>query len=434
MNCKELIQNITSGNYDQELKTLYADESMLEMQKNRYISALESFYVNFGDADGVHIFSAPGRTEICGNHTDHQHGMCVAGAINLDVIAVARGRPKSDSTVNVFSEGYSLITFDCNDMKYSLQDQGTTTALVKGALQGLKNSGFQVGGFDCYITSNVIVGAGLSSSAAIENAIGSVVNHLFNEGKIIPAEIAKASKYSENVYFGKPCGLLDQMASSVGGLVYLDFMDSNNPEYKKIDIDFAKNGYSLCIVDVKASHADLTADYAAIPQEMRSVAVYFGKDFLREVNPSDFYSNIANLRSRCSDRAILRAYHFFEEEKRVENLVKALEQNDFQGFLDNVKLSGQSSFMYLQNIYSPSDPKNQGVAIGLAFTQKFLESSNSGESKGVFRVHGGGFAGTIQVFVKDAYVKEYKEKIEQIFGLNSCHIMKIRPAGSVKVF
>lgn len=439
MNCEDLIKQISEGKADAVLANLYAEKSALQNQKERYICALRAFCKNFGDfaayaessnvLNGVQIFSAPGRTEICGNHTDHQHGKCVAASINLDVLAVARA--SKSSVVNVLSEGYPLVSFDSSDLTLQEKEKGTLAALVKGVLQGVKNSVFLVGGFDCYITSNVIVGAGLSSSAAIENAVGCIVNHLFNGGKINPVQVAKFSKFSENVYFFKPCGLLDQMASSVGGLLCLDFLDFENPQYKKIDLDFSAFGYSLCIVDVKASHADLTADYAAIPEEMHSVAAYFGKDFLRQVAPADFYANIAKVRKVCSDRAVLRAFHFFEEETRVENLEKALQNNDFSGFLQNVEESGESSFKFLQNIYSPANPDKQNVAVALAFTQKFLKEQ--GNKAGVCRIHGGGFAGTIQVFIKNEFVEHYKQTIEQIFGNNSCHIMKIRSSGTVKV-
>lgn len=439
MNCEDLIKRISEGKADAALANLYAEKNALQKQKERYVFALRAFCKNFGDftdsvensniLNGVQIFSAPGRTEICGNHTDHQHGKCVAASINLDVLAVARA--SGNSAVNVLSEGYPLASFDSSDLNLKENEKGTLTALVKGVLKGAESGGFLVGGFDCYITSNVIVGAGLSSSAAIENAVGCIVNHLFNGGKIGPVQIAKFSKFSENVYFFKSCGLLDQMASSVGGLLCLDFLDFENPQYKKIDLNFSTFGYSLCIVDVKASHANLTADYAAIPKEMHSVASYFGKDFLRQVVPADFYANIAELRKICSDRAVLRAFHFFEEETRVENLEKALQNNDFSGFLQNAEESGESSFKFLQNIYSPADPAKQNVAVALAFTQKFLKEQ--GNRAGVCRIHGGGFAGTIQVFIKNEFVEHYKQKIEQIFGNNSCHIMKIRSQGAVKV-
>lgn len=432
MNCSELVEKISNGGLDQELKTLYVDSEIFESTKKRYIQAVKSFEQKFGGEGDVHIFSAPGRSEVCGNHTDHQHGMCVAASINLDVVAVARKR--DDSKVNVLSEGYDLISCDSKDLKFSQADSGTTKALIRGVLKGCLEEGFAVGGFDCYMTSNVIVGAGLSSSAALENALGTAVNHFYNDGKMSAIDVAKISKYAENVYFCKPCGLLDQMASSVGGLIHIDFKDVENPQVNKIDVDFSAFGYSLCIVDVHASHADLTEDYASIPKEMKSVAEYFGQTHLRNVKPEDFYSNLAGVRAKCSDRAMLRAYHFFEEEENVQNLVKKLEEKDFPGFLHFVKASGNSSYKFLQNIYSPRIPENQSVSIALAFSQKYLETQKGcRDSKGVCRVHGGGFAGTIQAFVKDQFVSEYKENIEKIFGSDSCHVLKVRPAGSVKV-
>lgn len=432
MNVKELSKYISDGELDQKLKELYVDTSLIDLERKRYLTSLEKFAQNFGDLGDVGIYSAPGRSEVCGNHTDHQHGLCVAASINLDVVAIAR--PRTDGLVNVLSEGYDMIIVDSSELKYAQAEQSSTKALIKGVLKGMKEEGYAVGGFDCYLTSNVIVGAGLSSSAAFENALGTVINHLYNDGKINAIEIAKASKFAENVYFGKPCGLLDQMASSVGGLINIDFKDVENPDVKKIDVDFSSFGYSLCIVDVHASHADLTPEYAAIPQEMKSVAEFFGQTHLRNVNPEDFYANIAKIREVCSDRSVLRAYHFFEEEENVQNLVKKLEQKDFPGFLHFVKASGNSSYKFLQNIYSLKNPEKQSVSIALAFSQKYLETQKgSKDSKGVCRVHGGGFAGTIQAFVKDQYVQEYKENIEGIFGKDSCHVLKVRQCGSIKV-
>ena len=432
MKLSELKEYVSGSDFESKLSELYVDKNMFSFQKKRYQDAILSFEKSFGYEEDIHIFSAPGRSEVCGNHTDHQHGMCVASSINLDVVAIARIR--NDSKVNVLSEGYDLISIDSSDLKFCQGDTGTTKALIRGVLKGMTEEGFKTGGFDCYLTSNVIVGAGLSSSAAFENALGSVISHLFNEGKISPVEIAKCSKFSENVYFGKPCGLLDQTASAVGGLISIDFKDVESPIVNKINVDFSAFGYSLCIVDVKASHADLTPDYAAIPQEMKTVAEFFGKTHLRNVNPEDFYQNIAELRKKCSDRAILRAYHFFEEEENVKNLIKKLEEKDFPGFLHFVKASGNSSNKFLQNIYSPRIPEHQSISIALAFSQKFLETQKgSKDSKGVCRVHGGGFAGTIQAFVKDQFVEEYKSKIDGIFGEGSCHVLKVRPAGSVKV-
>lgn len=432
MNVKELSKYISDGELDQKLKELYVDTSLIDLERKRYLTSLEKFAQNFGDSGDVGIYSAPGRSEVCGNHTDHQHGLCVAASINLDVVAIAR--PRTDGLVNVLSEGYDMIIVDSNELKYAQAEQSSTKALIKGVLKGMKEDGYAIGGFDCYLTSNVIVGAGLSSSAAFENALGTVINHLYNDGKINAIEIAKASKFAENVYFGKPCGLLDQMASSVGGLINIDFKDVENPDVKKIDVDFSSFGYSLCIVDVHASHADLTPEYAAIPQEMKSVAEFFGQTHLRNVNPEDFYANIAKIREVCSDRSVLRAYHFFEEEENVQNLVKKLEQKDFPGFLHFVKASGNSSYKFLQNIYSLKNPEKQSVSIALAFSQKYLETQKgSKDSKGVCRVHGGGFAGTIQAFVKDQYVQEYKENIEGIFGKDSCHVLKVRQCGSIKV-
>ncbi len=453
MKASVLIEQINNGNLDDILRSLYVDKALIPGQQKRYCLALHSFIDAFGD-DDVSLFSSPGRSEVCGNHTDHQRGLCVAASINLDVVAVAKVR--SDNVINILSDGYPLISVDCTSLKKISAEEGTTKALIKGVLKGILEQGGDIGGFDCYLTSNVIVGAGLSSSAAFENALGTVINHLFNNAKLDAIQIAKISKYSENVYFGKPCGLLDQLTSSIGSLIQIDFEDCDNPAVKKIAVDFSIFGYSLCIVDVKQSHADLTSDYAAILDDMHSVAAFWGKEYLRQIRPADFYANISHLRTACGDRAVLRALHFFKEEDNVLNLVQSLERGDFNGFLRIIKASGDSSFKNLQNIYSLTNPSLQSLSVALAFTEQFFEilseslsgtlskttefSSEFHPAKsveqaisGVCRVHGGGFAGTIQVFVKDEYVNAYKDYIEKIFGHDSCYILKVRQTGSTKI-
>lgn len=425
MNIDEIKKTIESGGLDGKLKELYVDADMIFAQRKRFLGSLAQFEKNFSSKD-VSIFSSPGRSEISGNHTDHQHGMAVAAAVNMDVLCVAA--KNSSHTVCVISEGYEPFRIDSRNLEIVKQEEGTTVALIKGILSGMKENGFEIGGFDCYMTSSVLQGSGLSSSAAFENAIGTIVNYFFNGGKIHPTEIAKISKFAENVYFGKPSGLLDQIASSTGGLITIDFKDPENPLVKKIDVDFERFGSTLCIVDTKGSHAELTDEYAAIPKEMKTVASFFKKTHLRNVDSSDFYENIAELRKTCSDRAILRAIHFFTEEENVSHISDCLEKNDFEGFLHFIKKSGNSSFKFLQNIYSTKHPEIQNISLALALSEHLLEDGN-----GVARVHGGGFAGTIQAFVRNDFVPTYRENIEAVFDKGSCHTLKIRPCGSVNV-
>ena len=303
---------------------------------------------------------------------------------------------------------------------------GKSEGLIRGVCKGIKDANGNVGGFEAYVTSNVLNGAGMSSSAAFEVLIGTILSYLYNDGNIDAVKIAQIAQYAENVYFGKPCGLMDQCACSVGSLINIDFEDPSNPIVKKIDVDFASYAHSLCITDTKGSHADLTDAYAAIPAEMKAVAAVFGKEFLREVCPCEFRANIAKVREACGDRAVIRALHFFQEEDRVDNLVSALEENRFEDFLANIKASGNSSYKYLQNVFANFE--DQAVSIGLAFSEDYLV-----DGKGVSRVHGGGFAGTIQAFVRDDAVAGYKALMDAIFGEGSCQVLKIRSIGGTKV-
>ena len=320
-----------------------------------------------------------------------------------------------------------MITVDLSDLKMRKGEEGTSAGLIRGMAHGLQENGHKIGGFQAFVTSDVLNGAGMSSSAAFEVLVGTILSGLYNDMGISPVEIAQVAQYSENVYFGKPCGLMDQMACSVGGLIHIDFADPQKPVVEKVDVDFSAYRHSLCITDTKGSHADLTDDYALIPQEMKQVADFFGKEFLREVNPEDFYKNMAKIREKCGDRPVLRALHFFEEEKRVELEVAALQTGNFQGFLANVQKSGDSSFKFLQNIYSNKDVQNQSVSIGLAVSDSILSGH------GTSRVHGGGFAGTIQAFVADDFVETYRETLDGVYGEGSCHVLKVRPFGGIKV-
>ena len=424
-NLEIIKQQFKNKELDNRLADIYGDSpEVVEDQRIRYLKALENYEQLFGDTE-VEIYSAPGRTEIGGNHTDHQHGMVLAGSVNLDTIAVVGKNDKN--TIELVSEGYAPIKVDLDDLAVDKDAYGTTAALIKGAAAGLQERGYKIGPFKAYMTSNVLNGAGLSSSAAFETAIGTIFSGMYNEGKVSPVEIAMIGQYAENVYFGKPCGLMDQMACSVGSIVAIDFKDTSKPSVEKVEFDLDAQGYSLCIVDTKGSHADLTEDYAAVPREMKEIAALFGKQVLREVLGDEFYEKLPELYETIGHRNILRALHFLEEDKRVEKEVQVLQEGSFTEFLKLVEESGDSSYKYLQNIYSNKDVQNQSVSIGLAFSEKFLGPN------GVCRVHGGGFAGTIQVFVKKEAVSDYKEKIEGIFGKGTCHVLRIRKYGGVKV-
>lgn len=410
--------------YDDTLLDVYVDKSTLTRQRDRYIKAIETFESIYGNED-VSIFSAPGRSEIGGNHTDHQHGEVLAASINLDAIAIVKAT--EDRVVKLASDSPSVITVSLADLEKKKEEEGTTLSLIKGVLAGLRNRGYNIGGFQTYITSDVLIGAGLSSSAAFETLIGTIVNGLYNDMSISPLEIAIIGQYAENVYFGKPCGLLDQMTSSVGSLVHIDFANPEKPFVEKIDYDLSGQGYSLCIVDTKGSHADLTDDYAAIPAEMKQAAGCFGKEFLNEVGEAELLAGIVKVREVAGDRAALRAIHFVEENKRVRNEVSALKNDDFQTFLKNVRASGNSSFKFLQNVYSNHDVAHQNVSVALAASEAIL-----GEDE-VCRVHGGGFAGTIQAFVKNEHVEGYRNYMSLIFGEGSCAVLMIRKYGGIRI-
>ena len=422
-NSRTLKEELLQGKYQELFQDIYQDKAGAEAPTSRYARAIEKFEELFGEKQ-VEIYSAPGRSEVGGNHTDHQHGMVLATSINLDAIAVVS--PAESSVMQVVSEGYDMVQVDTGDLEEKYEEEGTTAALIRGVAAALAEKGYKVGGFQAYITSDVLIGAGLSSSAAFEVLLGTIISGLYNDMKIDPVEIAKAGQFAENVYFGKPCGLMDQMASSVGGLIHIDFKDTQAPSVKKVPSDFQAYQYSLCIVDTKASHANLTDDYAKIPEEMKKVAAFFKKKVLREVEEQEFFEQIPGLRSILGDRPVLRALHFFEEEKRVEKQVEALEEGDFQRFLELVKESGNSSFKYLQNIYINRDEQNQSMSIALGVSESILQEH------GVSRVHGGGFAGTIQVFVENSFVEEYRKAIDHIFGKGSCHVLKVRQVGGIK--
>lgn len=345
--------------------------------------------------------------------------------IDLDAIAIVK--PLEENVVKVISDGYDLITIDLSDLSLKEEEKESTTALIKGVLSGAKEHGYKLGGFQAYITSDVLIGAGLSSSAAFETIIGTIVSGLYNDMKIDAIEIAIIGQYAENVYFGKPCGLMDQMACSVGSLVHIDFADPTKPVVEKVEFDFDQKGYSLCITDTKGSHADLTADYAAVPAEMKAAATVFSKEVLHDVTKEEIIQNLSKIREQAGDRAALRALHFIEENERVKKEVAALQNDQLDTFFKTVKASGDSSFKFLQNVYTTADVQHQNVSVALALSENVLGDN------GTCRVHGGGFAGTIQAFVKNEAVAEYKEAMDHLFGENSCHVLKNRKYGGMKV-
>lgn len=411
-------------NIDETLKKLYGEKA-LNAQRERYQKAEKAFEELFGAQENTMIFSASGRTEIGGNHTDHNRGKVLAAAVSLDVIAFVV--PTADGVITVKSEGFPQDIVDVSDLSVKETDKNTSAALIRGVADAFKRDGLSVGGFKAYTTSNVLKGSGISSSAAFEVLIGTILSHLYNGGKVSPVKIAQFAQYAENAHFGKPSGLMDQMASSVGGFIEIDFADTSNPVIDAISYDFANSGYSLCIVDTKGNHADLTPEYAAIPVEMKSVAKFFGKNELRDITREQLWENIAEVRKACGDRAVSRAFHFFDENERVDREAAALRKGDVEAFLREVTASGNSSFKYLQNIFTSVDSKEQGMVLGLYTAEKVLNG------RGACRVHGGGFAGTIQAFVPNDLLEKFISEMEHLFGEGSCYNLFIRPLGGTKV-
>lgn len=411
-------------NIDETLKKLYGEKA-LNAQRERYQKAEKAFEELFGAQENTMIFSASGRTEVGGNHTDHNRGKVLAAAVSLDVIAFVV--PTADGVITVKSEGFPQDVVDVSDLSVKETDKNTSAALIRGVADAFKRDGLSVGGFKAYTTSNVLKGSGISSSAAFEVLIGTILSHLYNGGKVSPVKIAQFAQYAENAHFGKPSGLMDQMASSVGGFIEIDFADTSNPVIDAISYDFANSGYSLCIVDTKGNHADLTPEYAAIPVEMKSVAKFFGKNELRDITREQLWENIAEVRKACGDRAVSRAFHFFDENERVDREAAALRKGDVETFLREVTASGNSSFKYLQNIFASVDSKEQGMVLGLYTAEKILNG------RGACRVHGGGFAGTIQAFVPNDLLEKFISEMEHLFGEGSCYNLFIRPLGGTKV-
>ena len=374
------------------------DDKIISYQRNRYKQLGEKFENIFGGIPEKYI-SSPGRTEISGNHTDHNHGKVIAASINLDSIAAVSA---NSNDVVLYSEGYTEpFLVNLSNTQPVEEEKASTHALIRGVAAGFKNSGYNIGGFNAYITSDVLIGSGLSSSASVEILFGAILNHLYNSGKVSNEEIAIIGQNAEKYYFGKPCGLMDQLACSMGGIIEIDFYNPKKPTFNKIDYDFLTAGYNLIVVDTEGNHADLTEDYAAIPEEMRQVANYFNKEFCSEISLDELFQNMKSLRENVSDRAILRAFHYLEENRRVDMQIDALNKNDFNEFLRLVNESGNSSYKYLQNIYSPHNVEKQNVSLALAMTDTFIKD----KGKGACRVHGGGFAGTIQVFLPEELIQ-----------------------------
>ena len=448
---KETINALKNGEYDDKLTYLYScDKNDVKKYSDRYIDVINGFEETFGkDGDialfsapgrteiggnhielfgeeNVDIYSAPGRTEVGGNHTDHQHGCVLAGSVNLDVISAAR--PNGTNTVRIQSRNYPLDVIELDSLEIREKEFDKAISLIRGVIKKFVDLGYDVKGFDAYTTSNVLKGSGLSSSAAFEVLVGTIINGLFANNEVNPIEIAKFGQFAENVYYNKPSGLMDQMASSVGSVVAIDFKSTEEPIVEKVEFDLKKHNHALCIIDSGADHADLTDEYATIPSDMKAVAGFFGKEFLREVDENKFMANIKNIRAKLNnDRAVLRAIHFFNDNKRAQEEVKALKNDDFELFKQLVKKSGQSSYMYLQNVFATSMPKNQAVSLTLALCDEILGD------KGAYRVHGGGFAGTVQAFVPLDMLDEFKTKIENVLGENMCHVLSIRPVGGYEL-
>ncbi len=428
---QQLLQRLSDGTCDPCLTALYApsgDPDVLTLARQRATQAAKGFQAAFspdGSAPAA-LFSGPGRTEIGGNHTDHQHGHVLCGSVDLDTLACAG--PNGGNTVRIHSEGYAPLEVSLSCLDVVPEEKNTSAALVRGVAAGFVQRGKAVGGFDAYVTSNVLSGSGLSSSAAYEVLVGNIFNHLFCADALTPMELAQIGQKAENVYFGKPCGLMDQAASAVGSAVAIDFADPAAPVVRRIDFDFDQCGYALCIVDTGSCHADLTDDYASIPQEMGQVAAYFGQTVLRDVDQKRFWAELASLRAQVGDRAILRAIHFFHDDRRAAEEADALAAGQFQRFLDLVNESGRSSAEFLQNVIAGTDPKEQAVALSLAVAQEALGG------QGAVRIHGGGFAGTIQAFVPNDRLEHFRSTMENLLGSGMCHVLRIRPVGGCVVY
>ena len=419
----DTLSNLKEGKYNSQFAYIYAcDESNEGKYEDRFVDAINEFENIYGKKEQIALFSAPGRTEIGGNHTDHQHGCVLAAGVNIDVIAVAA--PNGEDVIRIKSKGYNMDVIYLNDLDVKEEQYDKAISLIRGVTKKFVDLGYDVKGFDAYTTSNVMKGSGLSSSAAFEVLVGTIINGLYANSEVNPVEIAKFGQFAENVYYNKPSGLMDQMASSVGSVVAIDFKSTQEPVIKRVDLDLNKYEHALCIIDSGADHADLTDEYAAVTYEMKAVSQFFGKEYLRDVDEDEFYAKMKELRAAVqNDRAVLRAMHFFEDNRRAQEEAILLQNDDFEGFLEVIKESGRSSYMYLQNVYASSQPTKQAVSLTIALCEKILGN------RGGFRVHGGGFAGTVQAFVPFDMLDEFKTKIEAVLGEGMCHVLSVRPVG-----
>lgn len=429
LSCKTLMDQIAGGSWDERLNHLYccSGGEALEAVRARTIEAVKRYQELFSAGDDVQValFSSPGRTELGGNHTDHQHGCVLAASVNMDMLSVAA--PNGTNQVRIHSEGYPVLTVDLSDLSPVESEKETSASLVRGVAARMTELGQAPAGFDAYVCSSVPAGSGLSSSAAYEVLVGTIFNVLFCNQVFTPVQVAQIGQYAENVFFGKPCGLMDETASAVGGVVSIDFKDPSAPIVRKVNFDFPATGHTLCIINSGADHADLTDAYAAITNEMKSVAACFGKEVLRDVDETTFRATIPDLRKALGDRAVLRAIHFFDENRRAVQEAQALEKGDFAAFLALVRASGMSSSLYLQNTFAPSDPKQQAIPMVLWAAEEVLQGT------GAVRVHGGGFAGTVQAFVPNDKLPAFLNAMEELLGKDMCHMLSIRPEGGCLV-
>lgn len=426
-NAVQLVEQLKRGDFDNALCRLYGeDPNVLSRQRERYAKAVKEFEKHFDGTRELRLYSAPGRTEIGGNHTDHNHGVVMAAAVDLDMVAVVA--QNNSTQVNIYSQNFERTdSVDVSCLTPQEQEKGSSPSLIRGIAARIVELGGTVGGFDAYTTSDVLRGSGLSSSAAFEVLVGEIFNAEFNDRRFSAVDNAKIGQYAENVFFDKPCGLMDQTACAVGSAITIDFKEPASPVVDKIPFDIAKHGFCLCITDTKGSHADLTDDYAAIRREMESVAEFLGKKVLRDVDEEVFFSKIAEIREELGDRAVLRAIHFFADCKRAKALYEAVADDRFDDFLHLIVDGGHSSFEYNQNAYSIKKPEEQGVALGVALSQRVLAD------RGAWRLQGGGFAGTIQAFVPKDLLEQYRATLEGVFGKGSCYVLNVRNYGAIQV-
>lgn len=425
MTIKELREALDGGTHDGVLEDIYGKDQM-EAQKARYHRLLEIHARNYG-SDKVMMFSTSGRTELAGNHTDHNHGRVLAASIQLDTIAAVT--PTDDRIIEVLSEGYPPARVDITDLKPVKEEENTADAILRGIAAVMSEKGYEIGGFRASTTSTVLKGSGLSSSAALEVLVGTIINELYCDNQFTTTQIAQNGQYAENVYFNKPCGLMDQVACANGGIVMIDFADPQNPVIEPVSYNFREKGYTLFVVDTGGNHADLTPEYAAVPEEMKGAARVLGADVCRERSETDLLAAFKEVREKKGDRALLRGLHFMRENERVVSMEKALQDDDIQAYLAGVQASGDSSYKFLQNVYAASHPEEQGLSLALCLTEGFL----AGNAGGACRVHGGGFAGTIQVFVPNEGADDYRDFIESFFGKGSATVLKVRQRPTSRV-